>query len=94
MATPQELELWADEAALKAKAERERVQKARRQALTDWVSDSWAAAPGRVYAWCKKERGPQVLATIDGQGQWLLAPDSVASEAVRQWSGLWKPGAQ
>ena len=89
-ATPEDIEVWAQEAKALAEEENRRVAAARRKAWNEWVASSWSKSPSKVYAWCKTEKPAPILSTTDAQGNWLLEPNGVAQEAARQCGKVWK----
>ena len=59
-----------------------------------WANESWAKKPGKLYAWRKGERGPNIMPTKpEGQG-WLMDPASVVGHATDCWAALWNPGEE
>ena len=91
LARTEQVQAWAGEALLLAKAASQGVAAARREAWTQWANQVWERSPGKLYAWCRGEKPPSIVATTDATGEWLMQPDEVVGEATRQWEALWSP---
>ena len=72
-ATPEDIEVWAQDAKALAVDENRRVTAAWRKAWNEWMASSWSKSPSKVYAWCKTEKPAPILPTTD-RGIGYLTP--------------------
>ena len=93
-AWPADIQRWGEEAKAIAREASARVAAARRRAWVEWANEAWAKKPGKLYAWCKGERGPNIVATRPEGGGWLLDPAKVVGHATDCWAALWNPGGE
>ena len=93
-AWPVDIQRWGEEAKAIAREASASVVAARRRTWVEWANEAWARKPGKLYPWCRGERGPSIVATKpEGQG-WLMDPASVVGHATDCWAALWRLGGK